>query len=80
MGWKKKVRASEPLPAILTPEQVTRLLEVAAEETLPYSAIGALAGLRSAELCELPPRWVPRWLHPTMRLLGSFPCRITRKT
>ena len=49
----KKVRASEPLPAILSPEQVARLLEVAAEETLPYWAIGAFAGLRSAELGRL---------------------------
>ena len=42
--------SSEPLPAILSPEQVARLLEVAAEEMLPYWAIGAFAGLRSAEL------------------------------
>jgi integrase len=46
----KKVRTSEPLPAILEPQQVARLLEVASEETLPYWAIGAFAGLRSAEL------------------------------
>ena len=49
----KKVRTNEPLPAILEPEQVARLLEVASEETLPYWAIGAFAGLRSAELQRL---------------------------
>jgi len=37
-------------PGILSPEQVARLLESASEETLPYWAIGAFAGLRSAEL------------------------------
>ena len=37
-------------PGILTPEQVARLLESASEETLPYWAIGAFAGLRSAEI------------------------------
>ena len=35
---------------ILTPEQIARLLEAAAEETLPYWAIGAFAGLRSSEI------------------------------
>jgi integrase len=35
---------------ILTPEQIARLLESASEETLPYWAIGAFCGLRSAEL------------------------------
>ena len=38
---------------ILTPEQIARLLESASEETLPYWAIGAFAGLRSAELARL---------------------------
>jgi integrase len=38
------------LPGILTPDQVARLLESASPETLPYWAIGAFAGLRSAEL------------------------------
>jgi integrase len=37
-------------PGILTPEQIGRLLESASEETLPYWAIGAFCGLRSAEL------------------------------
>ena len=37
-------------PGILTPEQMARLLESADEETLPYWAIGAFAGLRSAEI------------------------------
>jgi integrase len=38
------------VPGILTPEQVARLLESASEEMLPYFAIGAFCGLRSAEL------------------------------
>jgi integrase len=37
-------------PGILSPEQVARLLESASEETLPYWALGAFAGLRSAEI------------------------------
>jgi len=43
-----KVFAGEP--GILSPEQVARLLESADEETLPFWAIGAFAGLRSAEI------------------------------
>jgi integrase len=35
---------------ILTPEQLARLFESASDETLPYWALGAFAGLRSAEL------------------------------
>jgi integrase len=42
--------SAESRPGILEPEQVARLLEAAAEETLPYWAIGIFAGLRSAEL------------------------------
>jgi integrase len=38
---------------ILTPEQLTKLLESAGKKTLPYWAIGAFAGLRSAELGRL---------------------------
>lgn len=37
-------------PGILTPEQIARLLETASEETLPFFALGAFAGLRSAEI------------------------------
>jgi integrase len=45
---KAKVTAS--VPGILSVEQVARLLEAASEETLPFLAIGAFAGLRSAEI------------------------------
>jgi integrase len=38
------------VPGILTPEQTARLLESANEITLPFFAIGAFGGLRSAEL------------------------------
>jgi len=38
---------------ILSPEQVARLLEAADFETLPYWAIGAFSGLRTAELRRL---------------------------
>lgn len=38
---------------ILTVEQTAKLLSVASEETLPYFAIGAFAGLRSSELEKL---------------------------
>ncbi|MGI8435938.1 MAG: tyrosine-type recombinase/integrase [Chthoniobacterales bacterium] len=38
---------------ILTAKETTRLLNAATEETLPYFAIGAFAGLRSAELARL---------------------------
>lgn len=38
---------------ILTVKETTRLLNAATEETLPYFAIGAFAGLRSAELARL---------------------------
>jgi integrase len=37
-------------PGILTPEQVARLLETASEETLPFFALGAFAGLRTGEI------------------------------
>ena len=41
----------KPAPCgILTPEQISALLHAATLETLPYWAIGAFAGLRSAEL------------------------------
>jgi integrase len=40
-------------PGILTPEQIARLLESAQVETLPYWALGAFAGLRSAEIGRL---------------------------
>jgi integrase len=46
----KKLRTGDTLPGILTPDQVARLLEAASSATLPYWAIGAFAGLRSAEL------------------------------
>ena len=45
---KAKERAGEI--EILTVEQTARLLESAGAETLPYLAIGALAGLRVAEI------------------------------
>ena len=35
---------------ILTPEELKGLLSVASEETLPYWAIGAFAGLRASEI------------------------------
>jgi integrase len=46
----RRVKVNAGLPGILEPEQVARLLEAASSETLPYIAIGAFAGLRSAEL------------------------------
>ncbi len=46
----RKVRASDSLPGILSPDEVARLLEAAGDETLPYWALGVFAGLRSAEL------------------------------
>ncbi len=49
----RKVKVPETLPGILEPEQVARLLESAGTETLPYLAIGAFGGLRSAELGRL---------------------------
>jgi integrase len=45
-----KVKVVSGPPGILTPEQVARLLEAASEETLPFFALGAFAGLRSAEI------------------------------
>jgi len=47
---------SQP-PAILTPEQIARLLESASPETLPFWLLGAFAGLRSAEIERL------QWRH-----------------
>jgi integrase len=40
-------------PGILTPAELKQLLGAAGPETLPYWALGALGGLRSAELCRL---------------------------
>lgn len=48
---KAKVREGEI--EILTVDQTARLLENASSETLPYWAIGAFAGLRSAEIQRL---------------------------
>jgi integrase len=45
---KAKVKCAEI--GILKPEELARLLENADEQTLPYWALGAFAGLRSAEL------------------------------
>ena len=47
VGWAKE-RSGEI--EILTVAQTARLLESASAETLPYWAIGAFAGLRSAEI------------------------------
>jgi integrase len=45
-----KAKVTEKPPGILFPEQVARLLENASSETLPIFALGAFAGLRSAEI------------------------------
>ena len=47
---KAKVRADGHGIGILKPEELARVLEAAAPETLPYWLLGAFAGLRSAEL------------------------------
>jgi integrase len=46
----RKVKVTESLPGILTPEQAARLLEASDPETLPYWALGLFCGLRTAEL------------------------------
>jgi integrase len=43
-------KVSPPPPGILTVEELARLLETADERTLPFIAIGAFAGIRTAEL------------------------------
>jgi integrase len=48
-----KAKVISKPPGILTPQQVARLLELAQTETLPYWALGAFAGLRSAEIGRL---------------------------
>jgi integrase len=45
-----KAKVTDQPAGILSPEQLAHLLEQSAPETLPYWAIGAFAGLRSAEL------------------------------
>jgi integrase len=45
-----KAKVQSDSPGILTPEEVARLLEAASEQTLPVFALGAFAGLRSAEI------------------------------
>jgi integrase len=45
-----KAKVTDQPAGILSPEQLARLLEQSSPETLPYWAIGAFAGLRSAEL------------------------------
>jgi integrase len=49
----RKVKVRESVPEILAPAEVARLLESAEEATLPYFAIGAFGGLRTAELQKL---------------------------
>ena len=48
-GMSRAKVAPHP-PGILTVEELARLLEVASDVTLPFIAIGAFAGIRSAEL------------------------------
>jgi integrase len=50
-----KAKVSDTPPGILSVEEISRLLEQASDETLPIFALGAFAGLRSAELARL--RW-----------------------
>ena len=60
-GWCRSIPAAESTRVrevadevgILTPKELTGLLSVAAEETIPYWAIGAFAGLRASELEKL---------------------------
>jgi len=49
----KKAKETPSPCGILTPEQISALLHAATLETLPYWAIGAFAGLRSAEIQRL---------------------------
>jgi len=46
----RKVKSGGGTIEILTPEQLSRLLEASSEETLPYHLLGAFAGLRRAEI------------------------------
>jgi integrase len=46
----RKVKVTESIPGILTPEQAARLLEAADPQTLPYWVLGLFCGLRTAEL------------------------------
>jgi integrase len=48
-----KAKETTKAPGILKPSQLARLLESASQETLPYWALGAFAGLRSAEIQRL---------------------------
>ncbi len=52
-GTTAKAKVVDAPVRILTVKETTRLLDAATEETLPYFAIGAFAGLRSAELARL---------------------------
>lgn len=45
-----KAKVAPHSPGILTVEETARLLEAASEETLPFIALGAFAGIRTAEL------------------------------
>lgn len=49
-GGTSKVKEKSGAPGILTVSETARLLESASADVLPYVAIGALAGLRRAEL------------------------------
>jgi integrase len=48
-----KLKEANTEPGILKPEQLARLLDTASPKTLPYWALGAFCGLRSAELARL---------------------------
>jgi integrase len=45
-----RAKVTGSVPGILSPEQAARLLESACEDVLPVFALGAFAGLRSAEI------------------------------
>jgi len=57
LGDVPKAKVTGSPPGILSPEQIGRLLELASDETLPIFALGAFAGLRSAEIERL------QWRH-----------------
>lgn len=46
----ERVRVTDAPPGILSLDEIARLLEVASPQTLPFFAIGAFAGLRTAEI------------------------------
>lgn len=72
--YKAEVAAS---PGIFTPEHMAEILGAASDEWVPYFAVGAFGGLRSAEICRL--KWEDIRMEEKVIILGSDITKTSRR-